>query len=193
MKRSWLVGCGAMAMMGCAGSTMQLAPSSLDTASERVLLMRVDAEFSKMSVEKGASAAFAAYLSDDAKSINAGQVTSGRDAIVADLKPPPNKSFVLRWQPDGSDIAASGDFGYTFGSYDLESANEAGAKTVKHGKYVTIWKRAPDKTWKIALDTGNALPTPPAPTPALAPAPAPPPALAPAPSPAPAPAPAPKR
>ena len=144
------------AIAGCGGA--RIAPTSLDVASEKALLMRIDSEFSRVSVEKGAQAAFAAYLGDDAKSFNGGAMTSGRDAIVADLKPPPNRAFVLKWTPEGADVAASSDIGYTYGSYDLESTNEAGAKVVKHGKYLTVWKRAADKTWKISADIGNQAP-----------------------------------
>src|SRR4051812_27888030 len=73
--------------------------------AERAALLRVDAEFSAMSVAKGSQAAFAAYLGDDAKSFPPGQpVISGRDAIVADMASPPGRPpATLSWEPQGAD------------------------------------------------------------------------------------------
>ena len=59
-----------------------------------------------------------------------------------------------------AEMAASGDLGYTFGNYVATSKDKDG-KVVKHyGKYVTIWKKQADGSWKVAMDTGNSSPEP---------------------------------
>jgi ketosteroid isomerase-like protein len=149
-----------VACAACAGAPI-LPVQSVDVAKERALLMRVDAEFSRLSVEKGAQAAFAAYLAEDARWFpHGGFIVQGRDAIVAALAPAPGeKPNTLRWEPAGADVAASGELGYTFGHYEYETIGEGGAKVVKHGKYLTVWKRPPGAaSWRIACDIGNSSP-----------------------------------
>jgi ketosteroid isomerase-like protein len=66
----------------------------------------------------------------------------------------------LRWEPIAGDIAASGDLGYTFGHSTSLRPNDKGEMTQHYGKYVTIWKKQADGSWKVALDIGNSRPKP---------------------------------
>jgi quercetin dioxygenase-like cupin family protein len=59
--------------------------------------------------------------------------------------------FSLRWTPVKADVSAAGDVGYTVGTYEA-SMNGATEK----GKYVVVWKKQPDGTWKAAEDIFNA-------------------------------------
>jgi ketosteroid isomerase-like protein len=57
----------------------------------------------------------------------------------------------------GADISASGDLGYTYGTYEFRAKD--GKLIVEHGKYTSIWKQR-DGKWKVVLDMGNASPEP---------------------------------
>jgi ketosteroid isomerase-like protein len=57
--------------------------------------------------------------------------------------------FVLRWEPLGAEV--SGNLGYTYGLY--RSSNG-------YGKYVSVWKKQRDGSWKIVVDAGNTSPAP---------------------------------
>ena len=75
----------------------------------------------------------------------------------------------LSLRTTGVAVAKSGDVAYEYGAYDFAVADSAGKITDQKGKYVVIWKKQTDGTWKAAVDTNNtdALPPPaPAPTPA---------------------------
>ncbi|MDX6610881.1 MAG: hypothetical protein QOD75_67 [Blastocatellia bacterium] len=61
----------------------------------------------------------------------------------------------MSWQPMYSDMARSGDLGYTYGSYELRDAK---TQKVEKGYYVRVWKRNGNGVWKIALDTLSPLP-----------------------------------
>jgi ketosteroid isomerase-like protein len=50
-------------------------------------------------------------------------------------------------------MAASGELGYTYGTYQLKS--RATDSLMGVGKYATIWIKQADGTWKAILDTGN--------------------------------------
>jgi ketosteroid isomerase-like protein len=59
-------------------------------------------------------------------------------------------------------MAASGDLGYTYGTYVLTSKDKDkdGKPIVEHGRYLTIWKKQKDGIWKVAVDMDNASPKP---------------------------------
>jgi ketosteroid isomerase-like protein len=70
----------------------------------------------------------------------------------------------LVWDPDTASIAAANDLGYTIGRYQLRRLSPDGSFTVlSTGRYLTIWRKQPDGSWKAELDTGNPDPPPNAP------------------------------
>ena len=60
----------------------------------------------------------------------------------------------LTWAPDAAEVSASGDLGYTIGTYRRTAGGKTGT-----GSYVTIWKKSSDGAWRVAVDIG----TPPSP------------------------------
>jgi ketosteroid isomerase-like protein len=72
---------------------------------------------------------------------------------VGFLDKPDNR---LTWEPAGGDVAASGDLGYTYGTFEFRSKDKDGKPVVDHGKYTSIWKKQKDGSWKVVLDMGNA-------------------------------------
>ncbi len=66
--------------------------------------------------------------------------------------------FSMRWEP--VDAAACGDLGYTYGVSKSSRTGPDGAPKISYGKYVTIWRKQRDRTWKVVLDIGNASPAP---------------------------------
>lgn len=59
----------------------------------------------------------------------------------------------IRWQPLDAAISSSGDLGYTIGAYEIVRSGE-NAGVVTTGKYVTIWKKQADGSWKVIFDSG---------------------------------------
>ena len=55
--------------------------------------------------------------------------------------------FSLQWTPVRADVGAAGDVGYTVGTYE---ASMSGA--TEKGKYVAVWKKQSDGTWKVKED-----------------------------------------
>ncbi len=152
-----------------------------DEGAGREALLRVDREFSALSVERGAAEAFFTYMTDDAVQLPMGdRPVIGRTEIRRRLAE--GGSFTLTWEPHAADVSRSGDLGYTWGTYELHGAGPDGQPRASYGKYVTIWRRQPDGAWRAVLDTGNPGPPPDAPAPGPA---APQPPVAPAPAPAP--------
>ncbi len=52
-------------------------------------------------------------------------------------------------------VSSGGDLGYTRGTYESLMLSPRGQKLVERGKWVTIWKRGADGSWRIVLDIFN--------------------------------------
>jgi ketosteroid isomerase-like protein len=121
----------------------------VDVEAEKTALLTVDKEWSQTTkdIDK-----FMSYVATDANAYPPGApMASGTEAIrktVSDMFSAPG--FSLSWMAAKAVVAASGDVGYTTGTYDAAM----GGGTEK-GKYVTTWKKV-DGAWKVAEDIFNA-------------------------------------
>ena len=132
--------------------------SKIDLEKEKDNLLKTDIEFSKTSVEKGAAEAFYLYLADDAVQLPAGlPPIVGREKIRASMSG--SSKAVLKWEPVKAEVAKSGDLGYTWGNYEISWQGEDGRTEKLYGKYLNIWKKQPDGTWKAVVDIGNQAPS----------------------------------
>lgn len=118
-------------------------------------LMELDREFARLSIEKGATESFLAYIDDDCVLLRPNRTpVLGREKIK-EMFNSPDTSFTLNWEPLFADIAKSGDLGYTYGIYTVEMDSPEGTLVTREGTYVTIWKKDQNGKWKFVLDTGN--------------------------------------
>jgi ketosteroid isomerase-like protein len=116
-------------------------------------LLRADSAFAALSVTSGAKSAFLAFAAEEAMSFGGGmQMTQGRQAIGAGFDGFP-AGAVLEWWPVAAEVAPSGDLGCTVGEARIVSLNH-------YSKYITIWRRQSDGTWKFVADGGNVRPAP---------------------------------
>jgi ketosteroid isomerase-like protein len=123
-------------------------------------LRQLEAEFMKAAAEHG-SAGYLSYYADDAVEVpNGGPIIQGKVNIAKGMGFLDQKDNHLTWTPVGADISASGDLGYTYGTFEFRSKDKDGKPTVDHGKYTSIWKKQKDGSWKVVLDMGNASPEP---------------------------------
>lgn len=118
-------------------------------------LMEADRAFAA-AVAEGGSEAWASWFDAAGAMIQprVGEI-SGRDDIRAYMAGLDDPQTSLRWEPLRAEIAASGDLGWTTGTYVSESADADGETVVGEGRYVTIWRRAADGSWKVVMDLGN--------------------------------------
>ena len=131
-----------------------------DLEKEQLKLMQTDIEFSNKSVEVGAAEAFNQYLDADAVQLPAqADPVVGRESIYARMRTSSNR-YVLQWEPKKAEVSGSGDMGYTWGTYTVTSEDEKGLKSTSYGKYLNVWKKQNDGSWKVLIDIGNQSPEP---------------------------------
>jgi ketosteroid isomerase-like protein len=117
-------------------------------------LLDSDRGFSKMSEEKGAEAAFVYYLTPDALQLAQGQLPITGVKNISQAMRPGDSEEKLVWEPKGGKVAKSEDLGYTWGIYEVRT----GTNKLFEGKYLNIWVKQPDGSWKVEVDMGNTNP-----------------------------------
>ncbi len=118
-------------------------------------LRQLEGDFMKAAAERG-SAGYMSYYADDAVEVpNGAAIITGKINIAKTMGFLDDKNNHLSWTPVGADISASGDLGYTYGTYEFRSVGKDGKPVVEHGKYTSIWKKQKDGSWKVVLDMGN--------------------------------------
>ena len=153
-----LVALFAIAASGCA--------AKVDVEAERSALLDTDTALSEAKAANDVERVFSYYAAD--ASIfppNATNVT-GKEAIrpfLSQLFTIPG--FALSWQPKKAEVSRAVDLGYTLGTYELTMNDPEGNPVSDRGKYVTVWKKQADGTWKVVATIWNSDQPPAAPMP----------------------------
>jgi len=108
-----------------------------------------------------------AFYTDDAVFIANSPTVTGKAAILAAWKgmvKDPN--FSLTFSSTKVEMAKSGELAYSFGTYTLTLSEPKTKKSfTDKGKYLTVFKKQADGSWKAAADVANSDPPPPPPPP----------------------------
>ncbi|HEY0348713.1 MAG TPA: nuclear transport factor 2 family protein [Pyrinomonadaceae bacterium] len=109
--------------------------TKFDLSRGRAALIKLEEEFSTLSARKGTTAASDVYLASDVRMLrqNIAPVVGKENALLLVSE----SAGTLTWKPAVTDVAASGDLGYTYGTYD----SKRGDLVVEHGSYVRVWKK----------------------------------------------------
>jgi ketosteroid isomerase-like protein len=128
--------------------------------ADATLLRQLEADFMKAAAEKGSRGYMSYYAEDAVELPNGADAIRGKENIAKTMGFLDQKDNSLTWVQDYSEMAASGDLGYTYGTYEFHAIGKDGKPVVEHGKYMTAWKKQKDGSWKVALDMGNSSPSP---------------------------------
>jgi len=123
-------------------------------------LKQLEGEFMRAAADKGSQGYMSYYAEDSVELPNGAPLIAGKANIAQGMGFLDNKDNRLQWTPVGAYISASGDIGYTYGTFEFHSKDKEGKPHVDYGKYTSIWKLQADGTWKVVLDMGNASPEP---------------------------------
>jgi ketosteroid isomerase-like protein len=117
----------------------------------QLTLLELEGRFAQ-AVAEGGGKAFASWFAEDAVTLSNGKpATLGRGAIAADATWNP-KEYQLTWTAQGAQMGPSNDMGFTWGHYESRSKDRDGNPMVSTGRYITVWKKLKDGTWKVAMD-----------------------------------------
>ena len=136
-------------LSACAEAPAQTAPP------DPSVLLEADRAFAA-AVAEGGTEAWVSWFAEDGAQIQpgAGEIR-GRDAIRQLMAGLDDPNFSLSWEPRRADIADSGELGWTTGDYVSRGVGTDGAPRQSQGRYVTIWRKQADGSWKVVMDLGN--------------------------------------
>lgn len=145
---------------GCSGGGDRATSAPLSAAERSAqgkALAALDDQWSKAAASRD-TARIASFYSEDAVIYPPGSPpVTGRAAaqevwglLVAD------PAFSLSWSATHAEVAACGDLGFTSGPYQATLTGPGGAKILERGKFLCVWRRQSDGTWKAAHDMWNA-------------------------------------
>jgi ketosteroid isomerase-like protein len=146
-----------LVLLSLAQSSVQSPPA---TNSDEAALLKAEDDFEHARAEKGAEG-WLSFFAEDATDLAPGAaITGGKAAMEQRLKAHWNPNLELKWQPAKVHVAKSRDLGYTLGEWQLFDKSKPGWPVVATGKYLTVWQKQMDKSWKALADIGNQDPPP---------------------------------
>jgi len=117
-------------------------------------LYQLEARFAA-DTAKGGGRAFGSWFAPDAVTLANGKPpVVGHDAIAAAATWSPD-AYQLTWVPEGARMGPGGEMGFTWGHYEGVSKDAQGNPVKATGRYMTLWKKQPDGSWKVLLDASN--------------------------------------
>ncbi len=126
-------------------------------AADEATLRQLDAEWSRAAgtardVEKTIS-----YFADDAVVMPPNIPTlTGKEAIRSLWKSMlESPSFSGGWKATKVEVARSGDLAYVSGNYEFNETDPAGNPITDKGKYLEVWRKQADGSWKCVADMFN--------------------------------------
>jgi ketosteroid isomerase-like protein len=146
MRQSiWVVGL-VLAWLSCATACAK----SVNVEQEQNALLARDREWSQTTKDMNK---FVSFFASDASFHPPGMPTASGSAAIMEtfMKITATPGFSVNWTPSKAYVSTAGDVGYTVGTYEATMSGGA-----EKGKYVTVWKRQTDGTWKVAEDIFNA-------------------------------------
>lgn len=105
--------------------------------------------------KRGDAAGFAALFADDGALLGAGgEIIAGRKNIEEAMAGVMKSARLTGGTITTVDVFSMGDLAYETGKYSFTVERAATAPRTVTGRYVEIWKRQPDGSWKMYRDIG---------------------------------------
>jgi ketosteroid isomerase-like protein len=137
-----------------AASFLPAHEAAVDVEAAKRAIRIADLEMAKAVSDRNLDR-FNALVADDAVFFGR-DVSRGREAVAKAWLPLfTDPSMFLKWQPDEVHVSASGDLGYSIGTYERRSKDPTGGPSSATGTYVSIWRKGADGKWRAVLDIGT--------------------------------------
>jgi uncharacterized protein (TIGR02246 family) len=139
------------------------APAPPDTrAADEKTIMDGEAGLAKDFTAKDPDKILAHYADNASMFLPDAPIMNGKDAIRAGMKEAvADPKFSLDLVTRKVEVSSGGDLAYSQGTYTVTATDSKTKKvTTERGKYVEVYKKQADGSWKIVEDINNADPPP---------------------------------
>jgi ketosteroid isomerase-like protein len=124
-------------------------------AADENTIRALDAQWSKSAAAKDLDATVGYYQTDAAVLAPNEPIATGPAAIRAAWSAILTPDSSISWQASKVEVSRSSDLAYIQGIYQLTSKDAAGNPSIDRGKFVEVWKKQPDNSWKVVSDIFN--------------------------------------
>ena len=125
-------------------------PGNVEAA--RQSLLAAERTLSDASASEGFRTALLARADDSLRLYRQGTFPLvGRESVARAVKV---LSEFITWKPLKADVAASGDLGYAYGTYELR-AKPTDEKPAELGHWARVWKRERGGAWRVVFNVAN--------------------------------------
>ena len=145
---------------GCQRSSSTQSPAAdvtADSASPAEAILEQSRRLSEAYVQGDIDALVSVYTADGVAAPSRSDFVQGRPALDSLWALPPGRT-ILRHVATPVELVIEGDYAYDWGYYEGEVAQDGESLGTFEGKYVIVWRRGEDGTWRIAVDMWNSLP-----------------------------------
>ncbi len=124
-------------------------------AADETTLRALDAQWAKSAAAKDLDATVGYYETDASVLAPNEPIASGPAAIRTAWSEILSPDSSISWQANKVEVARSSDLAYIQGIYQLTTKDAAGNPSIDRGKFVEVWKKQPDNSWKVVSDIFN--------------------------------------
>ena len=140
-------------------STVQIACQSFqtqpDTRADETAIRQADIDWAKAAAAKDVEKITTYYADDGTLYPPNAPMAAGKPAIKVAWTGMVNlPGFMISWVPSRVEVARSGDLAWSTGTYNM-MLSVAGLPPNDHGKYVVVWKKQQDGSWRAVADIFN--------------------------------------
>lgn len=143
-----------------------VVPAHAEASKEKLKaeVAALEDAFCARAKEKGLNAAFSHFAAPDVAFIDTDPRQWRGPAAVQERMGADRPGVSLTWSAYFTDVSDDGTLGYNYGRYESRGPGPDGKERVRHGWFLSIWKRQSDGSWKYVMDTGapDRPPAPPA-------------------------------
>ena len=132
-----------------------LSAALLPAADVAQRLMDADRAFDAATAQNGLDGWMSFFAEDARLNHRSGEIAGKADLRKFYAGMFALKQFSLRWQPLHAEASKDGTLGYTYGASQMSYADEEGKPVKREGRYLTVWRRQRDGSWKVSTDLGN--------------------------------------
>jgi uncharacterized protein (TIGR02246 family) len=136
-------------------------PPPPDPAAIRATIEATEKSWSAAYLKADAAAIAALYTEDAASIPPSGELNRGREAIAKQNQAAFDTVNVTAREDITEEVTLAGDYAIEVGHFSWAGTSKKTSKPLKgQGRYVVVWRKDPDGTWRLFRDMGSDAPQP---------------------------------
>jgi ketosteroid isomerase-like protein len=148
-------------LAACSTSSSSDVPrsDSANVAQLRESVMQADRDFNSDFAKRRVDGWVSWFDTAGVQVAPTGETPRGHDQVRAHM----TKNFgdstrILDWRPVMAEVSNDGSMAYTIGDWNFYVRGKDSATSAGSGRYLTVWRRQADGSWKVMADIGTQRP-----------------------------------